>query len=94
LNSPSPPSRTVISLGEAGDLEKLLTQSLGIDKEKWQKELVDILTKKAECKVALGLTLIFLEKLLLLDTALPVSTIEYCDGLGFSTVSKAMLIDA
>ena len=67
---------------------------LGEDKTKWPKELVNVCAKNTECKVALGLTLVFLEKLLLLDTALPVSSFEYCEGIGFVENNKSMLIDA
>jgi len=47
-----------------------------------------------ESRIALGLTLVFLDKLLLLDTALPVSSFQYCEGIGFVENNKAMLIDA
>lgn len=36
----------------------------------------------------------FLDKLLLLDTALPVASFEYCDGISFEGKSKQMVIDA
>ena len=93
MNSPSPPSKTTISQSEASDPEKLLVSCLG-DKTNWPKELVNACAKNKECKIALGLTLVFLEKLLLLDTALPVSSFEYCEGIGFTANNKAMLIDA
>jgi DNA mismatch repair ATPase MutS len=37
---------------------------------------------------------VFLDKLLLLDTALPVSSFEFCDGISFDARNKSMLIDA
>ena len=93
MNSPSPPARTTISLVEASQPEKMLARCLGEDRAKWPKEIVEICEKGRENKVALGLTLVFLDKLLLLDSTLPVSSFQYSEGIGFDT-NKAMLIDA
>ena len=93
MNSPSPPSKTTLSLGEASHPEKILVRCLGEDRAKWQKDLTSVCGKGQETQVALGLTLVFLDKLLLLDSTLPVSSFEYCEGIGFDK-NKAMLIDA
>lgn len=55
--------------------------------------MIEICARGHESKIALGLTLVFLDKLLLLESTLPVSSFEYCDGIGFDK-NKAMLIDA
>lgn len=93
MNSPCPPSRTTLSLSEVSQPEKLLVRCLGEDRTKWSKDLVEVYGKGHEAQVALGLTLVFLDKLLLLDSTLPVSSFEYCEGIGFDK-NKAMLIDA
>lgn len=91
-NSPCPPSQTTISYKEASDPESLINKCLG--ENQWTPELKEICDDKKECRIALGLALVFLDKLLLLDTALPVATFTYSkegiDGLQ----SANMVIDA
>ena len=74
MNSPSPPAKTTVSLGEASQPEKMLVRCLGEDRTKWPNNIAEICEKGRESKVALGLTLVFLDKLLLLDSTLPVSS--------------------
>jgi hypothetical protein len=54
--------------------------------------LEQIVEKNNEAKIALGLTIVYLEKLLLLGTVLPVSTLEYHKNL--INNEESMIIDA
>lgn len=81
LNSPCPPAQTTISYKEAADPEKLLTNYLTDDRSRWNPELTRICSEKKESRIALGLVLVYLDKLLLLETALPVANFAYTDSI-------------
>lgn len=92
LNSPCPPSQTIISFKEAADPEVLITKCLG--ENLWTPELRKICDDKKECRIALGLALVFLDKLLLLDTALPVASFNYSNEGSEGVQTANMVIDA
>lgn len=92
LNTPCPPAQTTVGYKEASEPELLLKKHLG-DQAKWDATLAQICEDKKEARIALGLTFVYLEKLLLLETALPVATFQFSDNL--SDVKTAqMVIDA
>ncbi len=92
LNSPCPPSQTIISFKEAADPESLINKCLG--ENLWTPELRKICDDKTECRIALGLALVFLDKLLLLDTALPVASFSYSNEGSEGVQTANMVIDA
>jgi len=49
---------------------------------------------KKECRIALGLAIVLLDKLLLLDTALPVASFNYSNEGSEGVQTANMVIDA
>ena len=64
------------------------------DHSKWPEAILKAL--KGEAKISLGLSLIFLDKLLLADTSIPIASFEWSEGIDDSFAGRptSMLIDA
>lgn len=63
------------------------------DQSKWPEAVLKAL--KGEAKIALGLSLIFLDKLLLADTSIPIASFVWSEGIqSFAGRPASMLIDA
>jgi hypothetical protein len=63
------------------------------DQTKWPEPLIK--AQKGEARVALGLTIIFLDKLLLADTSIPVANFKWVEsGDKKESINKRMMIDA
>jgi hypothetical protein len=92
LNSPSPPAMTQLSFREVCDPAKLLEPHFSSDS--FPSELQQCMSNQ-ETRVALGLALVFLDKLLLVESTIPVASFTFNEG-GISSLSNstAMVIDA
>jgi DNA mismatch repair ATPase MutS len=90
-NCPSPPVGTTISYKDASEADKMLKRYF------LESKMPEALIKanKGEAKIALGLCLVFLDKLLLANTSLPVAKFTWSETTdSFSGKQATMLIDA
>ena len=74
-NSPCPPASTLISFKEASEQAEPILQRYF--QSEWPEALRDAFNETNESKIALGLCLVFLDKLLLADVSIPVSAFEW-----------------
>lgn len=102
-NSPCPPASTLVSFKDASEqVEPILHRYFDREnQDTWPQAIVNALSKTSESRIALGLCLIFLDKLLLADTSLPVASFEWshADEVGFEgkfgrSKQGTMIIDA
>ena len=78
-NSPCPPASTLISYKDACEqVEPIIKRYFPGNKEiAWPIALQKACDESQESLIALGLSLVFLDKLLLADTSIPISTFEW-----------------
>jgi DNA mismatch repair ATPase MutS len=84
---------TTFTYKDASDPAEILKKYLFSDQSKWPEPLVTALGQ-TEAKLALGLSLVFLQRLLLADTSIPVATFTWTVGTEELSLNKTMLIDA
>ena len=93
-NCPSPPVATTFAYKDASEADQMLKRYFLSDQAKWPEAILKAL--KGEAKIALGLSIIFLDKLLLADTSIPIASFEWSEGIDGSFAGRpaSMLIDA
>ena len=81
-NSPCPPAQTTLSFKDVNEPDRILSRYFDMDQRStWPEPLSRALSESMESKIALGLCLVFLDKLLLCDTSIPVSQFEWTSSL-------------
>ena len=96
-NTPCPPAQTLISFKDAAEkVEPILHRFFGTEDTPELPEALSEAIGTSESKIALGLCLVFLDKLLLVDKSIPVASFEWqAPGSSqFAASQKNMLIDA
>ena len=85
---------TTFTYKDASEAEHMLKRFFLSDQSKWPEPLLKAI--KGEAKIALGLSLIFLDKLLLADTSIPIAQFVWADDVAGSFAGRpaSMLIDA
>ena len=76
-----PPAQSSVSYKDAQDAEAILFKYFNEDKSQWPEPLALACTESAESRIALGLCLVFLDKLLLCETSIPVANFEWVSNL-------------
>ena len=102
-NSPCPPASTLVSYKDASEqVERILHRYFDRDdRESWPEPLA-LACQTSESRIALGLCLVFLDKLLLADTSIPVASFEWTSLVDETSLQRklnfecrqSMIIDA
>ena len=80
-NSPVPPAQTTISFKEASEVDRILNRFYDDDQSTWPVALAQAYNESSESRIALGLCLVFLDKLLLCETSVPVANFDWVSDL-------------